>query len=78
MAGEEGEGGVGAAVGGVAVEQLFGELEPGCSVVGEGAGELVGVGAAAGGGEGAGGDGEGAECHAGAVGGLEGCVLWWV
>ncbi len=70
VAGEEGVGGVGAAVGGEVVEELLRELEPGGAGVGLLGVLLVGVGGAAGGGDGGGDDAEDGVGHAGAVEGL--------
>lgn len=75
VAREEGVRGVSSAVGGVVVDELFGELEPGGPGVGLFRVLLVGVGAATGGRDLVGHDGEDGVGHAGAVEGLFSGVL---
>ena len=70
MAGEEGVCGVGAAVEGEVVDELFRELEPGGAGVGLFRVLLVGIRGAAGGFDGAGDDAKDGVGHAGAVEGL--------
>lgn len=74
VAGEEGEGRVGASVGGEVVEELLAELEPGAARVRVFGVLLVGVGGTTGGGDGGGDDGEDCVGHAGAVEGLD-CLV---